>query len=579
MELTAEQRKVVESPNSCTVLGRCGSGKTVTMIEKAAWLLKQGIRPEEICFVKFSYRSQLLLQKLLEQRFGKRAEGFVLGTFRDLPLACISTGEDQPELIDNTFVRRLLRQAMDEVSFGGTVHEAEHVMRAFKSRGRKPTPDEPYYMLFETYKQLLEQNNMVDRHDLVRRHIIGMRNDIYPPHPARVMLVDDVQDATQIQLLWLVDHMKAGVKLWAFGNDDSCLFNLDGALGGEAFEELEELNDMPRLLLTQNFRNAGAIEHAAEALLKPVKGRFGKGTISSDAKQGEIDVFVARGPEDEARHVVEQVMQLQARNPGTRIGIIPRHDLQARWLQKALQTAEIPFASFARTIWETPGALLVLDLLEVLINRSEDAKLKNVFSGYGVSQQAIEVLFSRGLVADEWLKRGAPLPTDIEVDMPRAALNEIGALQRQLLGYYRLMTKAGPKNVFKAAAYDLIMQMREDDRNDALHALDELLNLKGKLVEILDTIRDYSLPDPTTRVIVAPVREIRNMEFDHVFIPYLTARSYPLQYKVLGKDEVAERRLLHAALMRAKAGVHISYCGQASTFLNDILPFTTQNAA
>ena len=581
MELSAEQKKIIDSSEPCTVLGRAGTGKTTAMIEKAAWLMKQGLGPEDICFVKFSYRSMLQLRYQLEQRFGKKAEQFVIGTMRDLPLLSMQENmpKDGPELIDNTYVRRLLRQAMEEVGFEGTVHEAEHVVRAFKSRGRKPSPDEAFYNVFEAYKSLLEQNNMIDRHDLVRQHIIGMRNDSYAPCPVRAILVDDVQDATQIQLLWLVDHLKAGIRLWAFGNDDMCLFNLDGALGSGVFEDLEELNDLPRHILPYNFRHEGVIERAAEALLKPLKGRLVKGQINQDSTAGDIDIFTARGPEEEAVRLVEKIKSIKKTNPESRIGVVVRHDLQVRWVENALRTAGVQYSTFARALWETPGALMILDLLEVLVNRSNEAKLKNLFSGYGITQQAIEVLFSHGLVADDWLKRGAQLPNDIEMDMPKAALTAISTLQRRMIGYYKLMPKAGPKTVFKAAAYDLIERMRDEDKNDALHALDELLTLKGRLPELLPKLRDIPEPKPSVDVVVAPVREVRNMEFEHVFVPYVTHKSYPLNYKVLGTDEEAERRLLYAAITRGRYAVHLSYCGQASTFLNEIKPYMASEAA
>ena len=153
---------------------------------------------------------------------GEKSKGIVLGTTVDLPLLAIRQTEKEniPKVADNNFVRRLLRQAMAEVGFTGHVKEAEHIMRAFKSRGRKPSETEDHYDLFRAYKQRLEQTGLCDRHDLVRKHIIGMRNDTYEALAVKHVFIDNFQDVTQIQLLWLVDHLKAGAKVYV--QDEVC---------------------------------------------------------------------------------------------------------------------------------------------------------------------------------------------------------------------------------------------------------------------------------------------------------------------------------------------------------------------
>ena len=363
------------------------------------------------------------------------------------------------------------------------------------------------------------------------------------------MLVDNFQDLTQIQLLWLVDHLKAGVAVTGFGCDDLCLFGRDGALGAKAFSDFTDLNDLPVYTLQTAYRLPAELAAAADGVIAPVAGREkGRTTPALSGASGELRIDRFDDITAELDHVAEQVRELVKLRGPVRVGVLTRHDLQARWVEHVLREAGISYTSFARTIWETSGALQVLDLLEVLLNRSTNNKLRNVLSGFGLATQVIDALFNRGLLADGWLKRGAPLPVDVERDIPAAAMRDLAQLRHQLLGYAATLRQAGPKNVFKAAVYDLVQKMPVCDQGDALHALDDLLSMKGSLGQVLNAVRTRKDPNPSAKVVVAPVREVRGMSFSHVLLPFANSKSYPFTYKVLGADTDAERRLLYTAL-------------------------------
>ncbi|MBI1364300.1 MAG: AAA family ATPase [Proteobacteria bacterium] len=580
MQLTPEQKAIVELDSSCTVLGAPGTGKTRVLIEKAAHLIKNGVKPERILVASFTYRTMLLMRHELEKKLGGNMGGVRLATLRDLALDCMQKQDENfPDLIDNTTVRRYLRRAMREIDFPGSLQEAEHIMRQFKGRGRKPSEGEDHFELFRIYRDMLEKTGQIDRYDVVRKHIIGMRNDIYQPCEADWLLVDNIQDTTQIQLLWLIDHLKVGVKVLALGDDDQCMYPLDGALGGSAFTDLEELNDLPRYVLEKNFRSTAAIGQACAAVSRKITQRLSKKATAARGEGGDVRLLGMQTMEQELSQLAENVSQALKRNPKGRIGIIVRHDLQARRVERYLRAQNIPATNFARSVWETPGAILMLDLLEVLINRSTDDRLKNVFAGFGLSRQAIDALFYHGLVADTWLGRGAPLPKGLEAELPSTTMRAIGTLQRRLQGYYKMMGEVGPKDTFKAAAFDMIQNFRDDDRTDALHGLDELLSLKGRLTQMLDQIRDYETPDPTAMVLIAPVRESRNMEFDTVFMPMVTVKSYPMPMKVLDNPDRNERKLLFTGMSRAKNALIVSYSGEASPYLRDIEAVLPRHAA
>ncbi len=568
MKFSKQQSAVIAYDNSCTVLGAPGTGKTSVMFRKIAYLVEQGVSANSIAVLTFSYRSLMVMRQQLAARLGSASAGIVVGTTVDLPLMAMgATDKDNlPKVADNNFVRRLLRQSMEEVGFKGYVKEAEHIMCSFKSRGRKPSETEDHFDLFNTYKQRLEQAGLCDRYDLVRRHIIGMRNDIYETVRVKHIFIDNFQDVTQIQLLWLVDHLKAGTKIYAFGCDDLMLFKRAGALGKDAFIDFEEMNDLKRFTLTDNYRLPSLLVDSSDKLISPLEDRL---VLPNKAvsQGGRFSIVSCQGVEQEMREIAKLVSNW-AKDSSNSIGIITRHDIQARQVERVLNNIGIAHSSFARSIWETPGATLVLDLLEVVLSRASNNRLRNVLSVFGLSSQVIDTLFSHGLMADGWLKRGAPIPSGVEADLPLAALKELGVLRQKLVNYSKMMPEMGPKVVFKAMIYHMFEKLRQDDRQDALLALDELLSTKGSLVQILKKLTQHRKPDPTAKVIVSPVRESRNMAFTHVIVPFTSKHNYPFSYRVLPQLGNAERRLLYMAVTRASKESILLYSGQQSSYLD-----------
>lgn len=568
MKLTKVQQDVIAYDQSCTVVGVPGSGKTTVLFQKVAKLLRDGVPANKIAILTFSYRNLMVMRKAMVDVLGEKANGVVLGTAVDLPLLAIRQTEKEnfPKVADNNFVRRLLRQAMTEVGFSGHVKEAEHIMRAFKSRGRKPSETEEHYDLFRAYKQRLEQTGLCDRHDLVRKHIIGMRNDTYEPLAVKHLFVDNFQDVTQIQLLWLVDHLKAGIKVHAFGCDDITLFRRDGAMGRTAFVDFEELNDIKRFTFKETFRQPETLANAAIKFVEPLKERLL--TAPKAMHQGGAFSVVACASASQEMREIETWVRKVTQGRDNRVGIITRHDLQARQIERMLDQMGIKHTSFARSVWETPGATLILDMLEIFLGKANNSRLRNVLSAFEVSSQAIDSLFARGLMAESWLQRGAPLPNDVEKELPIASLRELGSLRQKLLNYMRMIPSLGPKTIFKAMAAGLIDKMSEDDKPDALMALDELLSTNGNMTQILKQLTSHRTPDPAAQVVVSPVRETRNMSFSHVLIPFVTETNYPYRFRVLPFEADAERRFLYMAATRAEKEVILTHSGKPSVYLD-----------
>jgi superfamily I DNA/RNA helicase len=572
MEFTQEQLKIIGNKASSVVIGAAGTGKTTTLVAKVQSLIADGEDPKSIYVAAFSYRSMLMLRHFLFQAIGKKAEQVTVGTFRDFSLSVLQQqSKDMPAIADHATIRRCLKQAVAETGFEGSTVEAEHIIRSFKARARKPDENEQYYPLLLAFKNFMEQTGMIDRYDIVRKHIVGMRNDVYQPCQIKYLLVDNIQDATQIQFLWLFEHLKTGVNLTAFGDDDLCLFENDGAIGSAAFFDLEELDGVSKLTLSQNFRISKNIGDSVFETVSKLKGHIEKENKFTKKEKTKITVKTFDTVDKELEHVVTRIQAIQKKNPDTKIAVLVRSDYQANRMSYVLNVVGVEHACVSPSLWDMPGAIMVLDLLEVILNTASDEQLFNTLVCLGLNRSLVDSLFANGMQAKDWLKTGAMLPE--HVDLPLATLQEYGALQRKLTGYYVAMFKGEikPQELFKAIAYEIIVKLEGEEQRDALMAVEALMGIKGNPAAVLKHIKNFETPDMRHNVVVSPIREVRNWEFDWVFMPFSGTGVYPYAgYKVIKQNIDHEKKVVYMALTRAKKAIEISSTGELSDILKKV---------
>ncbi len=572
MEFTQQQLKVISNKASSIVIGAAGTGKTTVLVAKVKALIDAGEDPSTIYVAAFTYRSMLMLRQFLYLSIGEDAKKVAVGTFRDFALSILQKqSKDLPSIADHATVRRCLQQAVNETNFAGSTSEAEHIIRSFKARARKPDENEQYYQLLVSFKNFMEQTGKIDRYDIVRKHIVGMRNDVYQPCTIKHLLVDNIQDATQIQFLWLFEHLKIGVNLTAFGDDDLCIFEKDGAIGGAAFDDLEELDGIVKLLLSENFRIAENIGKPVFSMMSKISGHIKKENIFNKQEPAKFKVQKFNDIDEEFNYIIKRIADIQKQDNNATIALLVRNDYQANRISYVLNRVNIEHCCISPSLWDMPGAIMVMDLLEVILNTADDYQLFNTLVNLGLNRTLVDSLFANGMVAKNWLNNGAKLPEHI--DLPNTTLQEYGALQRKLTGYYAVMKngEVDPQSLFKAIAYEIISLLDGEDKRDALMAVETIITIKGNPASVIDKIKQFKVPNINQNIVVSPVREVRNWEFDWVFMPFASNQVYPYAgYKVLKPSIDSEKKLVYMALTRAKNGIEVSATGKISKIIADI---------
>tara|TARA_Y100001960_G_scaffold284278_1_gene319937 strand:- start:72 stop:1790 length:1719 start_codon:yes stop_codon:yes gene_type:complete len=559
MQLNQIQKQIIEHDGNSIIIGAPGTGKTLSMILRIKQLLAQGANPETIGVACFTPKAASLTKGWLLKVLGQDAKRIKYGTFKDFAEAELkTTGSLVGEFADNSQMRRLLHQAKRATGFKGSIHEAEHIVRSFKSKAKKPQTTDEHYDLFSKYQDLIHNRNWYDRYDCLRQHLISLRNDMAQPSRIKYLFVDNAQDMNQIQLLWTLEHANSGIKVTLAADDDQCIFQRSGAMGSKVIDTVTEFEiRFEKFVLDTSYRLTNNLSEKAYKVVSLADQRISKGDVHTLNVETSIEVKQYNSKRQEIEALISNIRHYFKNNVKGKVAVITRNDEDARFIAKFFLQEGFPFTDFSRNIWEMPGSIVVIDMLEILLGIANDVVLKNVLSTLGLHSKTIDQLFSKGLTGQSWLQNGATL--DLSLVDDESERKKVVKIQSLLVSYYALRVKLSIKDIFKALCFEMMRTMSPEDKKDALCAIEKVLNFKGDIKENIDLIRQDRQLNPNSQLILGPVREFRNLEFDVTHMPFCDLNTYPYDYKVLGKKNSSDRRIFFTALTRSKDAVYVSY--------------------
>ena len=588
MKFNAGQQKVLSALSegkNVVAIGGPGTGKTMLLIEHAAQIATENPKAK-IALVCFAFRTAKYTENLVAQKYANLLHSgqITVATAKDYAQKALESEKNAEKInfAGNSKVRSMLRIAMSQTHFKGSVNEAEHIIRNFRAQLKNPGPDTRHYPLFEAYKNLMEQAGYIDRHTIIRKHIVAMDNTTVKPAPYTHILVDHIQDATPIQLRWVLAHQKTtknkkGAQLLCVGDDDQTLYATNGAMGMAALHKLSKTKGFETITLTEGYQTPKNLAKYVHKMPRLLLERVGKKQTEHNGAPAEFQIKELSDFPTEWEFLQNIIQQTLQSSPKAKIGIIVRTHEQAARFAHLCKLANLPHASYARPVWEQYGAQVSLSSLYLLLGQAQPSQLTNVLHVMGVSPKLQAELIQSSHLAEgvgTWLQNGLQLP-DIKITEHITAENiaTLRRARRMLSGTWQAIQqrKINPKDAFLALMQQSMPRLSDEHKQYALLATDMLANIQGPLREELQILLTETLPDTTAPIIIAPVRETRNMAFDVLLMPTCHASQWPLmQGAVMTQDTEHERRLFYTALARSKGHIICTSSTGLSPYLGEL---------
>lgn len=567
IQLNPEQQEVVDHDGHCLVVACPGSGKTRVIVVKIGHILSKNPR-SRVCAVTFTRDSANELKKRLVGDIGaeivnKRTR---VGTFHSLAIrqlrASGQVGKVASPAEQQIFVQRALAASEAEMTFEEAVQTIETVK---SSRTPVPEEDSPLYL---AYANLLKRAQVEDLYDVLKKSLTLMQQGAVPAYPVEYMLVDEFQDTDEVQLAWVLEHVKAGTRVTVVGDDDQSVYSFRRALGYQGMDRFRMATDATLISLGTNYRCRSEILSAAERLICHNKERIDKALKAARGTGGGVMSLRYRSRPTEAEAVIEAILPhvIPMLNdpwftytvPAGQWAVLARNRRTLDCVEQALHSRRIRYVRPpSESIWTRPPFVFFISLLRSVQTGSADG-IDQTLHYSGFAQEHIELIHD-AMQPEAWrlldgqLPALAGLPDDLSKTLKNFSTRAAGWRSQARQGNYRLAI-LGVADWFSE-------RIRNPDEKELFTTLAEsVCRLNGSLAQRVNTL---TLPsngagdddEGPSGVALMTMHGSKGLEFDNVWIIASEDGVIPSPKNHVYDEE---RRLMYVAMTRAKNQLYMS---------------------
>ncbi len=356
-----QQRAVVTTEGPLLVVAGPGTGKTLTIVRRLAYLVGRGVPPERILAVTFTNRAAREMRERTDTLLGSRGGKVFIGTFHLLGLRIIMESLQRGfSVIDRERQTDILKGLT-----GGAKKADLMAERISRIKGFIEEIDEETRDVFEAYENTLRNDHLYDFDDLIRVPLAAMEDGTDAESFKRTfsyIMVDEYQDINLAQYRLLRCLVSDEGNICAVGDPDQAIYAFRGADVGNFLNFEKDFPGGLKVTLRQNYRSSKVILGASSDLIGHNTRRMDKELEAVGSKGARITVISAPDEKAEAEAIVREI---EARVGGTShyglltgapgmdfadcpggfrdFAVIYRTNAQAKALEEVLHRSGIPF--------------------------------------------------------------------------------------------------------------------------------------------------------------------------------------------------------------------------------------------
>ena len=588
--LNPDQLAAVTAPGSALVLAGAGSGKTRVLTTRIAWLIQTGqVSPMGVLAVTFTNKAAKEMLTRLSAMLPINTRGMFVGTFHGLANRLLRTHHREaglPQLftiLDSSDQLSAVKRCLKALNVDTEKYDPRKVQSFINQnkeaglRADEVDAWDPYSRrlteYYAAYDDQCRREGCVDFAELLlRSYELLTRNALLREHYQtrfHHILVDEFQDTSRLQYLWLKLLKGPESALFAVGDDDQSIYAFRGANVGNMGLLMEEMGIEAPIMLTRNYRSVSTILDAANAVIAHNKERLGKDLWTELGKGEPIRHFQANDDREEAGFVVEEIQGLKREGEHyADIAVLYRSNAQSRGLEHALFSAAIPYRVYGGLrFFERAEIKHALAYLRLAANPEDDNAFLRVvnFPARGIGARGLESLDADARAAGTSLwaaackagKKFAPFVLLIEdlrrdtTGLPLVEAVEHVVAKSGLLEFYR----------------------NEKDGQDRVDNLEELANaaaafagetddqsLESFLAHAALEAGEHEAAQGQDAVQLMTVHAAKGLEFHTVFITGLEAGLFPHENAMSEEGGLEEeRRLMYVAITRARKRLTLTH--------------------
>ena len=611
--LNPEQKEaVIYDKGPLFVVAGAGTGKTRTLTNKVAYLINNGLRPDQVLVLTFTNRAAIEMAQRVDYLLKEKIFFPYMSTFHSFAFKFLKEHIEELGCAYNTNFsiadeydsRKIIKDLVEEHKLI-TLLDAKDIYKelsSFKSGIKEQS--KIIKDIYPLYQERLEKNNLLDFDDLliymikILEKFDYLRKKYYDLF--KYILVDEFQDTDRNQykiLSLLADKDK---NIFVVGDPDQSIYSFRGAV-------YENNNSFIRdfqakiINLNKNYRSVNNILICANKLIENNNDRtdyLKNKKLASDYPKGSPVSFNQYTSDiDEAEKVVNACNYLittQEVKPSD-IAILIRANYLSRNFEQAFLKAGIPYIIYGGLeFYKRKEIKDFIAYIKIILDPKQDyycARIIN-FPKRGIGNKLYKDLYKKSRADHLSLYEEIPLFKQKGMDKLNKFLEEIIEMQEKFkkadelgdiidiigktTGYYEyLATKENEQNQTNITDIDQLLKQSSVYNN--LDQLKQVINIQAQEIEIsdnsaklalilqnLELLTDSESPlfDDKDKVVISTYHQVKGLEFDTVFMPCMEEDILPngiIKQANKYNEMEEERRIAYVGITRAKKRLFISY--------------------
>lgn len=613
--LNREQKEAVQTVTGpLLILAGAGSGKTKVLTTRIAYMIKNGVKPQNILAVTFTNKAAKEMKARLGSMIGESIVKYMwVGTFHGICGRILRENIDRYSfpsgkkldknftIYDDNDTNAVIKQAVKKLNLDDKIYQPKLVKSVISNAKNKMQDaytfatfardfkSQKIAQIYEEYENTLNNNNAIDFDDMLMLtvklldHNTEIRTEYYERF--KHIMVDEYQDTNLAQynlvnMLYTnkLAEIPAERSLCVVGDVDQSIYSWRGADYTIIMNFQKDFKNTKLIKLEQNYRSTANILNVANAIIENNTERVDKVLYSNKGEGELIDYFEAQDESDEANFIVSKIKQNSGGNYN-QYAILYRTNSQSRSIEEACMAAGVPYRIY--------GGLKFYDRKEI---KDIIAYLKLIYNTDDSQSFRRIVNVPKRSIGDTTIKRLQDFADKEDISLFAAAQriqedNEIPPRTRsKITDFVNLITKFRDAKdnynlrefvtlVIEKSGYLAELQLQNTPEAEAdIENLQELVNVAeefvpeeddnilGEFLAQVALVSDIDNMDTiANNVTLMTLHAAKGLEFPVVFMAGMDEGVFPHQRTFSSNSELEEeRRLMYVGVTRAEEKLYLT---------------------
>ena len=602
--LNERQRQAVEQiEGPVLIMAGAGSGKTKALTCRIAYMLEQGIRPQNILAITFTNKAAQEMRERVHHLVGAEADKLWMYTFHSFGARFLRREiNNHPPftykitIYDSDDSKQMIKNILKELNLDDKQYPPRNIQarisaaknalqgpESFRAEASGNFYNEKIADVYDLYDKYMKQNNALDFDDLLFATTKLLADETirrrWQDH-FHYILIDEYQDTNHAQYLMAKYIAGKSQNICAVGDADQSIYSWRGADLRNIMDFREDYPSAQIIKLEQNYRSTQTILNAANAVIKNNVERLEKRLWTENNPGVHLQKYAASDEHNEADFIVESMMKEHGENhvPYGKMAVLYRMNAQSRVIEEGMVKRGIAYTMVGGTrFYDRAEIRDMLAYLKLVANFRDDISLMRIINvpRRGIGQTTIQKLSEFSKQGNMSMFEG--IMSLEESDIPVLARTKLQKFSALIFSFLNASTEGDVftliQKIMTDTEYLSVLQQSSDPQAQSREEnLGELLNVakdfiqeqpEGGLPEFLEKValvNDVdSFEEQDDKVTLMTIHSAKGLEFPIVYMAGMDEGIFPGVRSLM--DETAleeERRLCYVAITRAKEKLYLT---------------------